>query len=408
MRSAPTTSYMGSSPESSHLCVLVHGLLGKPSRMANIEKSLRSRFAQDKLYILLAKGNTGGFTYDGIDCGGERLCAEIEEQLRNIESKGGRVKKLSLIGYSFGGLVLRYAVGLLEAKGVLDKVQCMNFVTFATPHLGVRTAMQGWRNRVWDAVGARVFSASGQQLFVIDDFRDTGRPLLSLLVDSKSAFMSGIRKFTRHILYANVVNDRSAAYYTTSIETTDPFADMNDIQVNYLAGYKEVILDPYLPFLPREIAAFLLISVIQTVRSSGRISLHDRGEAGIDTASYRAPILGVEINEDEQLLESVHDPKRYQKRLGSIDEESIEQQGPLWFGHISQAVESTLPQQGNLILGSNQVEMVESLNKLKWRKYPVWIQRTRLSHAAIIVRTDTSEFDEGKAVLKHFVDEFIL
>ncbi|KAI9896020.1 hypothetical protein N3K66_009089 [Trichothecium roseum] len=304
--------------------------------------------------------------------------------------------------------------------------------------------MQGWRNRVWDAVGARVFSASGQQLFVIDDCRDTGRPLLSLLVDSKSAFMSGIRKFTRHILYANVVNDRSAAYYTTSIETTDPFADMNDIQVNYLAGYKEVILDPYLPFLPRgrnpanpasafsvtmpvkksvkvlfrlvtatvisplEIAAFLLISVIQTVRSSGRISLHDRGEAGIDTASYRAPILGVEINEDEQLLESVHDPKRYQKRLGSIDEESIEQQGPLWFGHISQAVESTLPQQGNLILGSNQVEMVESLNKLKWRKYPVWIQRTRLSHAAIIVRTDTSEFDEGKAVLKHFVDEFIL
>ena len=92
--------------------------------------------------------------------------------------------------------------------------------------------MQGWRYRVWDALGARALS--GRQLFIIDEFRDTGRPLLSVMADLKSVFMSGIRKFHRHTLYTNIANDRSAAYYTTSIRTADPFTDMNKIKINYL------------------------------------------------------------------------------------------------------------------------------------------------------------------------------
>lgn len=93
--------------------------------MKNIAKCLREQFPADDLYLLLAKRNTGSFTYDGIERGGERVCAEIEEELQNIAQKGGKITKLSIIGYSLGGLVSRYAVGLLEAKGVLDKVECM-------------------------------------------------------------------------------------------------------------------------------------------------------------------------------------------------------------------------------------------------------------------------------------------
>lgn len=92
--------------------------------MVNIAKSLRDRYSKDELHLLLAKRNRGKFTYDGIERGGERVCAEIEDQIRDIEDKGGKVKKLSIIGYSLGGLVARYAVGLLHVKGILDSVEC--------------------------------------------------------------------------------------------------------------------------------------------------------------------------------------------------------------------------------------------------------------------------------------------
>jgi hypothetical protein len=93
--------------------------------MGNIAKSLRAEYGADRLYLLVAKRNSGSFTYDGIELGGERVCAEIEEELSVIEGRGGKIKKLSVIGYSLGGLVARYAVGLLYAKGVLDTLECM-------------------------------------------------------------------------------------------------------------------------------------------------------------------------------------------------------------------------------------------------------------------------------------------
>ncbi|KAG7112922.1 Lipid droplet phospholipase 1 like protein [Verticillium longisporum] len=93
--------------------------------MANIAKSLRSQYPSDKLYLLLAKRNSGSFTYDGIERGGERVCAEIEEEIGLIEKRGGSIAKISIVGYSLGGLVARYAVGLLYAKGLLDKLECM-------------------------------------------------------------------------------------------------------------------------------------------------------------------------------------------------------------------------------------------------------------------------------------------
>lgn len=100
-------------------------LWGNPEHMRNIAKCLRDEHSRDELYLLLAKRNTGSFTYDGIERGGERVCAEIEEELRSIEAQGGKITKLSIIGYSLGGLVSRYTVGLLYAKGILDGMECM-------------------------------------------------------------------------------------------------------------------------------------------------------------------------------------------------------------------------------------------------------------------------------------------
>jgi len=86
-------------------------------------KSLREKHPEETLRILVAKRNSGSFTYDGIELGGERVCQEIEEELEKVAGAGQAIKRLSLVGYSLGGLVARYAVGLLDSKGFFEKIQ---------------------------------------------------------------------------------------------------------------------------------------------------------------------------------------------------------------------------------------------------------------------------------------------
>ena len=72
--------------------------------------------------ILVAKQNSGSFTYDGVELGGERVCQELIEEIERLAKQGQEIKRLSLVGYSLGGLIVRYAIGLLESKGVFEKI----------------------------------------------------------------------------------------------------------------------------------------------------------------------------------------------------------------------------------------------------------------------------------------------
>jgi predicted esterase len=86
-------------------------------------KALRAKHSEETLHILVAKRNSGSFTYDGIELGGERVCQEIEEEIEKLARAGQTIRKISLVGYSLGGLVARYAVGLLDSKGVFEKIK---------------------------------------------------------------------------------------------------------------------------------------------------------------------------------------------------------------------------------------------------------------------------------------------
>ncbi|OAA33434.1 lipid particle protein [Moelleriella libera RCEF 2490] len=443
---APPTypKYEGGTPSADHLCVLVHGLWGNPDHMRNVAKSLRDLYPPSELRLLFAKRNSGSFTYDGIERGGERICSEIEEELRAVQESGGRITKISIVGYSLGGLVCRYAVGLLYAKGILDKLECMNFTTFASPHLGVRTPLKGWHNHVWNVMGARTLSMSGRQLFTIDSFRDTGRPLLSVLAEPSSIFMLGLRKFKRHTLYTNIINDRSAVFYTTGIQKTDPFRALENIKVNTLAGYGGVILDPKNPvqpspklaapptffsvtgsvvgwvkripfmvtvavFVPVGVLAYLCNSVIQNFRSSQRIKLYERGEAGVSLDGYRVPVLIKELREEVENAYEALNSSQNQEFLATEDEDDVDIMSAEDRTLIQRERRQSMPTQPTLALTPHQFEMIRSLDTLRWRKYPVWIHNHRHSHAAIIVRMDKKSFDEGWVVLKHFAaDEFLI
>ena len=114
----------------------------------------------------------------------------------------------------------------------------------------MRTPLRGWHNHIWNVLGARTLSASGRELFTIDNFRDTGRPLLEVLADPDSIFIKGLAEFERRSLYANIVNDRSAVFYTTGISKIDPFTNLSKVKINYVKGYEDVIIDNDGPVAP--------------------------------------------------------------------------------------------------------------------------------------------------------------
>ncbi|RLL96045.1 hypothetical protein CFD26_100629 [Aspergillus turcosus] len=100
--------------------------------------------------------------------------------------------------------------------------------------------------------GARTLSTSGRQMFMVDEFRDTGRPLLSVLADPNSIFIKALAKFRNCSVYANIVNDCSTAFFMTALLTTNPFQDLENMDVNYVNGYAPVVIDPDNYFCLRE------------------------------------------------------------------------------------------------------------------------------------------------------------
>lgn len=417
--------------------------------MTYIASALRDRYSKDRLHVLVAKSNSGNFTYDGIETGAERVTHEVEETIARLEEDGSRIRKISMLGYSLGGLVARYSVGLLYSNGWFDRLEPINFTTFASPHLGVRTPILGYQSHLWNMFGSRTLSTSGKQLFGEDNFRDTGRPLLSILADPSSIFMQAISRFKRRTLYANIINDRSAPYYTTFISKIDPYTNLNLIDINYIEGYAPNIIDPVNPvslkpqapppsilsqiagtgqsllnnapfyaamslFVPIGATAYLINAGIQSVRSQSRIKLHESGQAGVGLGNYRIPLM---IENARSAVEGTFgslngNPEYHTAGTDAESDSSSDSQG----GKASPSKKSSLkdlkrtpssskPRFPALNLSTDQFEMIENLDKAGFQKYAVHIQNVRHTHAAIVVRMKQRRFDEGKVVIKHWLDE---
>ena len=90
-----------------------------------LRQSLSANFSSDdNLRILVPKRNSGNFTYDGIEVGAERVMREVEEHIAHLKDvEGLEVSKISIIGYSLGGLVARYVVGLMGHYGWFDRIE---------------------------------------------------------------------------------------------------------------------------------------------------------------------------------------------------------------------------------------------------------------------------------------------
>lgn len=239
-----------------HLVVLVHGIWGNPSHMSylahQIERKVESLDTDEEIVVYKTGSHSGYLTYDGVDVNGKRIRDEIvaKTDLLNNEEKA-RVTKFTLIGYSLGGLMARYALGVLYHDGYFNEIKPVQFVTFCTPHVGIVNPSNSFLSRMFNLFAPYVLAQTGQHFFLKDKKlvgSEEHVPLLQWMSDPASKFYKALALFETRSLYANCINDRRTSWYTTLISNVDPFNSMvseslSAYQLRYIDGYEPTMVD---------------------------------------------------------------------------------------------------------------------------------------------------------------------
>lgn len=442
-----------------HLIVLVHGVWGTVHHFDYIAAQLQERGAyihdpvapllplqlnnnnndgSTQVIVYRAKCNQGYFTYDGIDVCGARLVHEIEDELAALSDQlKVNVTHISIIGYSLGGLISRYAIGLLYTSGLFDRIKPVCYTSFCSPHVGVRALGTHWSTRTFNMVGTYSMSSTSRQLFLADNFHNRGRPLLELMSDGSLPFCQGLAAFQRRIMYANVINDHRCEFYTSAVEPRDLMGSTERIlEGPFVEGYEPVVLrlsgdghtpnefifseiDPMTQRMPSLLSrigqfaaavlrvtlgiplwfiAFCCNAFYQTVLSSTRQKLFYSSARAKRSSWDFGSVHFEEALEDE--VESVIE-QMYQ----SFSETTCN--GEWTSGADNDSKATLLHSDGepvHSLLNPCQKNIIYGLNKLDWLKYPVYIRKASHTHAAVIVRYKSPLFDEGKIAVKHWLD----
>lgn len=225
----------------SHLVVISHGQWGTPTDVKNLGNSI-AEAGGDAVTVLLPNDNKFLRTYDGIDVCGGRLAGAIRTAI-----EAGQYSNISLIGYSAGGLYMRYAVGLLHAEDYFQKkgIKCDAFVTMATPHLGVRHSYRSQvgraRNGVITMLG-NLYGGRSLDQMMLEDGIETGKensclPLLLRMSLPGSSFFEGLRQFKRLYVYANAFNDHSVNYSSAAIARRNIYRTRRQSSIEHIDGH---------------------------------------------------------------------------------------------------------------------------------------------------------------------------
>lgn len=216
-----------------HLFLLVHGLWGNASHMLTLQEVLQKSLpevSKEKIVFLRPSSFQFWKTYDGVGRCAENVVADLFYEIETLkESERLKVTKLSVIGYSMGGLIARHVIGDLYALGFFDQVQPVFYTSFATPHVGVRFFRNTLFDRTLNFLGQHGFGKTGPQFFLKDS-----QLLLVEMSRPKTKFMKGLALFEKRLLLANIKNDRSVAFYTSFITAFAPFDSIDSVHIKYM------------------------------------------------------------------------------------------------------------------------------------------------------------------------------
>ncbi|XP_027356421.1 uncharacterized protein LOC113865837 isoform X2 [Abrus precatorius] len=261
-----------------HLLILVHGIWSSPSDWTYAEAELKEHLGKDFL-IYASSSNAYNKTLTGIDEAGKRLADEVMQLVKKTKS----LKKISFLAHSLGGLFARYAIDVLYStdtyssgqtgdpancmmenlqrtdfsRGMIAGLEPVNFITLATPHLGVRGKKQlpflfgiSILEKLAAPIAPFFVGQTGRQLFLTDGKPEKPPLLLKMASDCEDGkFISALGAFRCRVVYANVSYDHMVGWRTSSIRRE---IELGKSPRKSLDGYKHVVDMKYCPPVPHD------------------------------------------------------------------------------------------------------------------------------------------------------------
>ncbi|RDX66553.1 hypothetical protein CR513_54666 [Mucuna pruriens] len=262
-----------------HLLVLVHGILASTGDWTYAEAELKRRLGKNFL-IYVSSSNAYTKTFTGIDGAGKRLANEVLQVVKKTTS----LKRISFLSHSLGGLFARYAIAVLYSPdtysrdqlgdiansmtensqgtsfsrgGMIAGLEPINFITLATPHLGVRGKKQlpfllgvPILEKLAAPIAPFFVGQTGSQLFLTDGKPDKPPLLLRMASDCEDGkFLSALGAFRCRMAYANVSYDHMVGWRTSSIRRETELSKPPHLSLD---GYKHVVDVEYCPPVPSD------------------------------------------------------------------------------------------------------------------------------------------------------------
>lgn len=202
-----------------HLVILTHGLHSNASSdmlylKEQIDRIVDLRKSHDEDIVVKAFFGNIGKTERGIKYLGSRVAEYIIDLItENDLLNDGKVEKISLIGHSLGGCVQTFAIAYLKINfpWFFDKIKPVNFITLASPLLGV--VNENPKVVEWVLLAGFV-GKSGQELG-LKVVENDSKPLLLLLPTGPTHEV--LKQFKRRTIYANAINDGIVPLRTSSL-----------------------------------------------------------------------------------------------------------------------------------------------------------------------------------------------
>ncbi|KAF8236552.1 DUF676-domain-containing protein [Tricholoma matsutake] len=417
-----------------HLLVLIHGMWGSPNHCAELSRIVRETHSKPSadgvmLEVLIPKANKSRLTDDGIDWCAERVAMEVTNKIQELESNGRKITRFSVTGYSLGGLVGRYLICILYQQGFFETIAPVNFHSIATPHLGV-PRLPTLVSTVVSSCAPRLMR-TGEQLYCVDRWGSTGKPLLQVMANRERIFYQALALFPYITFYANAINDRTVPYITAAIDIEDPFSDheTSGIEVEFNGKYSPMINSYILPdvpppppskpivlspnwfhyhlekqgfFMPRILQArypfnFVVFALLPAIIPLAICTLLIYLPFGTYNSRARIRLLEKDVN--SRKLIGVF--AELEKTMVDI----IDHPG----ASLSHSTPTEAPQQRS-ILTPLQYQIAASLNRLPINKRLAFIKNVTNSHAVIVCqnvkRFETDRAGEG--VVQHWAASFSL
>ncbi|KAL0485710.1 phospholipase, partial [Acrasis kona] len=192
--------------------------------------------------ILKSKNHKYLKAHSGIDQQGQWFAEEVvelfnthKEQINAIPC--GAKHKLSVVGHSAGGLVSRYALGVLFDTNTVyafaktfqtqfaPRLELISYMSIASPHLGLRREKNQILKTFWAKNSfffMRFYGHTGPQLRLTDN-KDYKKSLLNRMSEPTSCYMQALRMFKYRTSVTIIHFDLNISFTSGSIRSYNPY-----------------------------------------------------------------------------------------------------------------------------------------------------------------------------------------